>query len=194
MSSSEHRPIVARKVVLTYEDYAALPNDGRRYELHEGELSIALTPGTSHQRILGNLCALLHQHVEQRALGEVFFAPLDCILSPTTIVQPDLVFIDNSRAGLVSERGVEGPPTLAVEVLSPSTTKTDRGVKLQLYAKYGVPYYWIVDPGARTLEAFELAGESYALSARVWGNEPANLPPFTELALVPEALWPVPAS
>jgi Uma2 family endonuclease len=186
--------MVADKVILTYEDYAALPDDGRRYELHEGELSIALTPGTSHQRILKRLAALLDAHVEQRALGEVLFAPLDCILSPTTIVQPDLVFIDNSRAGLVSARGVEGPPTLVLEVLSPSTTKTDRGVKLQLYAKYGVPYYWIVDPGARTIEAFGLAGESYGLSTRAWGSEPVGLPPFPELALVPEVLWPAPTS
>jgi Uma2 family endonuclease len=182
--------MVAEKVILTYEDYAVLPDDGRCYELHEGELSVAPAPGSGHQRILSKLHVLLYEHVERWALGEVLFAPLDCILSPTTVVQPDLVFIENSRAGLVSTRGLEGPPTLAVEILSPSTTKTDRGIKLQLYAKFGVPYYWIVDPGARTIEAFELAGEAYALNARVWGGEAVSLPPFPTLQLMPEALWP----
>lgn len=65
------------------------------------------------------------------------------------------------RLGRVSDRAIEGPPTLAIEVLSPTTAAADRGVKLQLSAKYGVPHYWIVDPDARLVETYRLAGPTY---------------------------------
>ena len=128
------------RVVLTYKEYEALPADGRRYEIHDGELSITLTPSPYHQMISGNLTAILWPHIESRNLGEMFFAPIDCILSDTTIVQPDLVYLDTTGLYLVSDRGIEGAPTLVVEILSPSTTLIDRSTKHQLYSRYGVPY------------------------------------------------------
>src|SRR3989304_6085685 len=134
------------RVVLTYKDYEALPADGRRYELHEGELSVTPAPSPRHQRILRNLSEVLWQHVKTRGLGEVFFAPIDCLLSETTVVQPDLVFLDTTRVGLVSDRGIEGAPTLVVEIVSPSTMLIARSTKRQLYAPPGGPSYWIVVP------------------------------------------------
>jgi Uma2 family endonuclease len=176
--------------VLTYEDYAALPNDGRRYEIHDGELSVTPAPGTRHQRILRELHDVVHHHVKARSLGEVFFAPVAVILANKTVVEPDLVYLDPARAGLVAERGIEGAPMLVVEVISPSTPKIDRNTKFQLYARYRVPYYWIVDPDARTIEAYELDGAGYRLVTRAHGTDAVSLPPFPDLALVPESLWP----
>jgi Uma2 family endonuclease len=180
----------ASRVILTYADYEALPDDGRRYEIHDGELAVTPAPGTRHQRSSGHLYYLLRQHVETHSLGEVFYAPLDVILSETTVVQPDLVYLDPTRRALVSERGIEGPPTLAAEIVSPSTTRMDRTTKRQLYARYGVPYYWIVDPAARAVEAYVLAGETYGLAARVAGSEAVSLPPFPDLSFVPATLSP----
>jgi len=100
------------RVVLTYREYAALPADGRRYELHEGELFVTAAPGSLH-RLVGNLFVLLREHVNARGLGEVFVSPLDCILSETTVVEPDVVYVESGRSSLVSARGLEGPPTLA---------------------------------------------------------------------------------
>src|SRR5258706_56310 len=77
--------------------------------------------------------------------GQLFLSPLDCIMTNITVVEPDLVYVDDSRRGLVSSRAVEGAPTLAVEVLSPSTTHIDRRRKMALYAKHDVTWYWIVD-------------------------------------------------
>ncbi len=108
----------APKVVLGYRDYAALPDDGKRYEIHEGELSVSPAPGTKHQGISMALGSALHAHVTTRHLGRVFAAPIDVILSDTTIVQPDLVYIAADRLAVVSARGIEGAPTLAVEILS----------------------------------------------------------------------------
>jgi len=178
------------RVILTYKDYEALPADGRRYEIHEGELSVTPAPSPRHQRIIGKLYKVLDQHVNARGLGEILFAPLDVILGETTVVQPDLVYPDTTRLSLVSGRGIEGPPTLVVEILSPATTIIDRSTKRQLYARHGVPYYWIVDPEARTTEAYTLAEGSYQLSARAAGPEAVSLPPFPDLAFVPASIWP----
>ncbi len=178
------------RVILTYKDYEVLPADGRRYEIHDGELSVTPAPSPRHQRILGNLNEIVRQHVKVRSLGEVFLSPIDCILSDISVVQPDLVYLDTGRGSLVSNRGIEGPPTLVVEILSPSTTEIDRSTKRQLYARHGVPYYWIVDPEARVVEAYVLSEGAYQLSARVAGSEPVSLPPFPALAFVPASLWP----
>lgn len=178
------------RVVLTYRDFEALPADGRRYELHDGELFVTAAPGSRHQRLVGALFVLLRQHVIERGLGEVFVSPLDCILSDTTVVEPDLVYIESGRSSLVSARGIEGPPTLAVEVLSPSTTQVDRGVKLKLYARHGVPYYWIVDPEVRRIDAYVLTGDAYRLAARLGGVERDSLPPFSGLTIDATTLWP----
>jgi len=181
---------MATRVVLTYRDYEALPADGRRYELHEGELSVTAAPGLPHQRVVGGLFRLLTEHVIARGLGEVFVSPVDCILSNTTIVQPDLVYLAADRSALASARGIEGPPTLAVEVLSPGTLSIDRGVKLQLYARHGVPYYWIVDPEGRGIEAYVLDQGAYRLAARLVGEDRGALPPFDDLVVDAAALWP----
>ena len=178
------------RVVLTYKEYEALPADGRRYEIHEGELSVTPAPSPRHQRILGNLNEILRQHVKTRDIGEVLLSPIDCILSETTIVQPDLVYLDPTRLSLVSDRGIEGPPTLVVEIVSPSTTLIDRSTKSQLYRRHGVPYYWIVDPEGRSIEAFALAEGGYRLVTRAAGAEPGALPPFPDLAFAPATLWP----
>jgi Uma2 family endonuclease len=176
------------RALLTYSDYAALPDDGRRYELHHGELSLTPAPGTRHQRAIVFLITLLNEHVRSRGLGEVFVAPTDCILSNVTVVQPHIFYIATDRLAIISERGIEGSPTLAVEVLSPSTARLDRDRKMKLYAEHGVPYYWIVDPESRSIEAYTLTGTAYALGGRVT-NEHAALPPFTGLTIDPASLW-----
>jgi Uma2 family endonuclease len=181
------------RTALTYRDYAALPDDGRRYQILDGTLDVTPSPSPRHQGTLGNIYVAVRHHVDTHGLGLTFFAPIDVILADTTVVQPDLVFLDAGRTHLVSGRGIEGPPTLVVEVLSPGTTATDRGAKRRLYARYGIAFYWIVDADARVIEASELIAGDYRLAVRAQGSAPVALPPFGRLALVPDSLWP-PAS
>jgi Uma2 family endonuclease len=176
------------RAVLTYGDYAALPDDGRHYELHRGELSVTPAPGTRHQEAVISLGSKLYEHVRSRGLGKVFVAPTDCILSSVTVVQPDILYVATDRLTIISERGIEGAPTLVVEVLSPSTASLDRERKVRLYAEHGVPYYWIADPDSRSLEAYTLAGADYALAGRVT-TEPSALPPLSRLMLDPASIW-----
>lgn len=180
---------MSARVILTYDDYAALPDDGRRYELYEGELIMTPSPRPRHQVVIGNLHMLMAEHVRAHGLGQVYLSPIDVILSRITVLQPDLVYIERARLEIVTERAIEGAPTLVVEVLSPSTDARDRGVKQALYARYGVPFYWIVDPDARTVQALRLSGESYEAVARLDETRAAALAPLTHLTLDPTAIW-----
>jgi Uma2 family endonuclease len=89
----------------------------------------------------------------------------------------------------VTERAIEGAPTLVVEVLSPSTDARDRGVKQALYARYGVPYYWIVSPQTRTIQALRLGAGSYEVVGALDETGPTALPPLGGLTLDPAAVW-----
>ena len=182
--------IVGTRVILTYKDYEALPADGRRYELHDGELCVTPAPSPRHQEVSGNLWEALRQHVRARGLGKVFYSPIDCLLSETTIVQPDIVYVAADSLSIISARAIEGPPTLVIEVVSPSTTKIDRGAKLQLYARYGVPYYWIVEPDLQEIVAYALRTGTYDRAGRLVGAQPVALPPLRDLLLDPASLWP----
>jgi Uma2 family endonuclease len=178
---------------LTYRDYAALPNDGRRYEIHDGELSVTRSPSLEHQVVSMRLIAVLLPAVQARG-GLLLHAPLDVILadrpSETSIVQPDLVYLAGARLARATPRGIEGAPTLVVEILSPSSRTLDRVTKRRLYARYGVLYLWLVDPDARAIEVLALDNDRYVLAAGAAGPDPIDLPPFTGLALVPDTLWP----
>ena len=182
------------RVALTYRDYVALLDDSKRYEIHDGELSVTPAPTPLRQILRGSLFSVLNAHARARALGLVLVAPLDVFLSDlpseTTILQPNILYLDNERLEALHMLGVEGQPTLVVEILSPSTAVIDRTRKRDLYARYGVPYLWFVDLDTREIEAHLLDAGTYRLSRRVSRTKPVDLPPFTGLGLVPSALWP----
>ena len=148
------------KVRFNYEDYCLLPED-KRYEIVDGGIHVVPAPSFRHQDLLGNVFAALREFIRKNDLGVVVVAPFDVILSPEDIVQPDLVFISRDRRDIITSRGCEGPPDLAVEIHSPSTASRDRELKRKLYATYGVAEYWLVDPDARTIEVLSLEADGY---------------------------------
>ncbi len=150
---------------LTYDDYRNTPGD-ERWELLDGELVMAPSPNVPHQDISGSLFVLLKLFVDRTGLGRVFHAPLDVVLSTTSVVQPDLLFISNERDQILTEANIQGAPDLVVEVLSPSTTSRDWRIKLDLYAQHGVREYWVVDPDGQRI--WVMVGNEGAL------NEVAN--------------------
>ena len=137
---------------------------------------------------MGNLHVMLSEHVRRLRIGKVFVSPIDVILTNTTVVVPDLVYVDREQLGRVSGRGVEGAPTLVIEVISPTTASVDQGVKLQLYARYGVRHHWLVDADAGVIETRELTGAD-TQGPRLEGATPRALPPFQDLVLDPAAVW-----
>jgi Uma2 family endonuclease len=171
------------KIVLTYEDYLLLPNDRNRYEILEGELTVTPAPGTKHQTASGNLFVLLAHYIKERDLGKLFHAPIDLILESTSVLQPDLLFVSKARQRIITEKAIEGVPDLVIEILSPGTSRTDRLTKAQIYARYGVPVYWIVDPEQEVLEIYLLEANGYRLAATLQGETPMFAPPFAELEI-----------
>jgi Uma2 family endonuclease len=153
--------VVRAKVVWTYDDYRTLPDDGRRYEVVDGDLLVTPSPSTVHQRVSKRIQHALMVQVEQAGKGVVFDAPIDVLFSPTRVVQPDLLVVMNPRQGIITERAVEGAPDIVVEILSPSSRSADLHSKRTLYASEGVREYWIVDPEAHAVEVLELAPEGY---------------------------------
>lgn len=137
---------------MTYEDFRRLPEGPPYYELIGGELFLSPAPTTRHQRIVRELSTALHSFARVHGLGEVFFAPVDVVLSDEDIVEPDILFVAKNRLDIVQEDGVHGAPDFIVEVLSPSDPSRDRERKRDLYQARGVREYWIVDPQRRTIE------------------------------------------
>lgn len=135
-----------RSVRFTYEDFLLFPNDGKRHEIIDGDHFMTPSPDTKHQRVSGNLFNAIANFLKGRKNGEVFTAPFDVMLSDEDIVEPDLLFVSADRSAIITDKNVQGPPDLVVEILSDSTRKTDEIVKRKLYERYGVREYWIVDP------------------------------------------------
>ena len=158
----------------TYEDYAALPDDGNRYEVLDGILYMAPAPDRWHQKASGMISYHLIMSVQLTGLGEVYSAPFDVILGAKNTVQPDVLVVLNKHLDRIKKRGVVGAPDLAVEIASPSTARIDLSEKFQVYAAAGVPEYWIVTPGSRTAEVFVLQQGAYHSLGIYYG--PAILP------------------
>ncbi len=145
---------------LTYEDYALLPPDGERHEIVDGDHCVSPAPQTRHQRISMRLSLSLGAFAESSGLGEVFAAPLDVVLSRHDVFQPDLIFVSNERAAIVTEKNVQGAPDLVIEILSESTRRLDESRKLARYGLFGVRECWFFDPATARVRVYRSTGNS----------------------------------
>jgi Uma2 family endonuclease len=136
---------------LTYDDLLQMPDDGKRYEIIDGELYVSPSPIPRHQELSQRLALLIGNHVQEHHLGKLYTAPLDVRLEEHGIVEPDLLFISTERMAIIGGTTINGAPDLLIEVLSPSTRSRDETLKAELYARSGVREYWLADPVAETL-------------------------------------------
>jgi Uma2 family endonuclease len=172
---------------LDYADYAAIPEDGQRYEVLDGRLHVVTpAPGTAHQHASKRLHRQLESYFEERSIGEVFDAPIDLILGPHDVLQPDLVV---ARPQQVSKCGIEGVPLLVVEIVSPSTREHDRVRKAARYAALGVPHLWLVDPAERRVECHRLETDGYALVTAGEASASVTAPDWPGLVIDLAPLW-----
>lgn len=159
--------MIVSKRAYTLADLLALPPDDNFYELIQGELVVWSTPDTSHAGAVIDLILALGD-AQRAGLGIVRTAPVAVVFdyaehgeAAQEVALPDVLFILKEREGIIGPRWVEGAPDILVEVLSPTTRRHDLGVKRDLYARYGVPHYWIVDRESRTLRLYTLSGPPY---------------------------------
>ena len=123
----------------TYEAYAALPDDGLRYEIMQGVLVMTPAPEPGHQGISMEISFCLYEQIISKNRGKVFAAPIDVVLSKKEVVQPDVLVILNEHLDRVQKKRIVGAPDLVVEIISPSSVATDSIIKRQTYERAGVP-------------------------------------------------------
>ncbi len=159
----------------TYDDYARLPDDGRRYEVIKGVLYMAPSPNTGHQYASGKLGTAMYIFVEQHRLGRVYFAPIDVILPGlANPIQPDILFIAQDRLNIIKKQTIDEPPDLVVEVLSPSSLTHDRRLKYETYEAAGIKEYWIVDVEHEVIEVFVLQDGGYSKAEKYTTGQSAR--------------------
>jgi Uma2 family endonuclease len=150
----------------TYDEVVAeFPESNQPCELWDGELIVSPAPSFFHQEIVIRLAHQLRAWVSKLKLGKVVTSPIDMVLSPHRVTQPDIVFIARERLGIVG-RVINGPVDLAVEIISLGNRNRDRIEKRDLYEQYGVKEYWIIDPEAQTIEVLHLEKDRYQLLMR----------------------------
>ena len=175
------------KTRLDYGDLAHAPDDGKQYELLDGDLFVTPAPSPFHQRASKRLQRQLERYFEARGLGEVFDAPLDVILTRHDVVEPDIIVVTDARQ--ISRRGIEGPPMIAVEVLSPSTEDRDRTVKARRYEATGMAHYWILDLEGQRLDCYRLTNDRYVLVTSATADHPFRHPDWPDLEIDVLVLW-----
>ncbi len=156
-------------------------DDAERRELIGGEAFLmSPAPTSRHQGIVGKLFGHLFEHFRNQVC-EPFVSPIDVKLSANDVVQPDVLVV--CKQSQIRETHIEGPPSLVIEVLSPSTQRHDRIRKLRLYARAGVAEYWLVQPYPPVVEVLHLAGDSYRIAGAYTEAETLSSPTFPDLAL-----------
>jgi len=177
------------RVPLTYDEYVLFPDDGRRYELMDGDPYVSPAPSTFHQTVSRRLQFALMALLEETRLAFVFDAPVDVILSPTDVVQPDLALVRSARRSIITQRAIEGAPDVVVEILSPFGRDRDERLKYALYARFGVPEYWIVDPEVGHISVNVLGEQGYRVHALCDRASRIESPGFSELTFPLEPLF-----
>jgi Uma2 family endonuclease len=175
---------------VSFADLEQWPDDGRRYELYDGEVFVVPSPLPLHQFVLARLHLAFEDYCKAHG-GVVLFAPLDIVLTDFDVVQPDLLLFTAERAHLIHPRRVTRvPPDLAVEILSPGTARNDRGRKRDLLARHAVREYWLVDPDVPRIEVFALRDGALVATSAADDAETVTSPLLPSLVLRPADLLP----
>ena len=155
----------------TYQDLEAWPDDGRRYELYDGEVVVVPAPFPRHQIARLELSIRLHAHVNRHG-GIMLCSPIDIVFTDVNVLQPDIVVFTAARRHHVRlDEAIRVAPDVAVEVISAGTAARDRGRKLEMFERFGVQEYWIVDPVAERVEIRTLEQGRYRPPSSVGRGE-----------------------
>lgn len=175
---------------LTFEDLLTLPDDGMRYELLNGELVEMPPPTANHATIVVALTLWLGR-AQTAGYGRVLTAPvaviLDAAIRRENAPEPDVFFVRREHEQIIRANAVEGVPDLVIAILSPSNRRDDLpgGRKWELYERFAVPHYWLVDIQFRTVTQYILQGNSYGAPVV------RRAPDVLESALFPDITLPV---
>jgi Uma2 family endonuclease len=153
MTTTIARPTFTLRSLSAEWDYQRwaneLPEDGNRYEVIEGVLYMTTAPSYFHQWIIIALLNHIGIPLQKQKLVYTAIAPIGLLMPGCDPVQPDFVLVSHERADIIAERRIRGVPDLIAEVLSPSNAEQDTEIKRHVYARAGLPEYWIIRPATR---------------------------------------------
>src|SRR5262245_13193741 len=165
-------PVQTERRKVTYTDLESWPDDGRRYELYDGEVYVCPAPTNRHQLALGELYAQLRDYAK-RTNGVALVSPIDIVFTEHNVLQPDICFFQAARRHvIVLDQVIRTPPDVVVEVLSPSTRRNDLGRKKATFARFGVAEYWLLDPHQERLDRYTHDRGAYERTLSVGRGEP----------------------
>ena len=177
--------------LLTVADLDACPEDNNRYELIEGELFVSRAPSIPHQRVVLNLQIILSNHIREHPIG-ILVPGAGAIFSDYDAVIPDLAFVRNERWNqVVTGEKFTGPLDLVIEVMSPGSENRRRHllVKRQLYGKYGVAEYWVVDTEGHQIEIYRLQDQRLAKAGTFRDGDELDTPILPGFKLAVSAIF-----
>ncbi len=174
----------------TYREYAAWPDDGKRYEILDGVVSEMSAPNRPHQEVVLALGHLLDSQLRERAMGRAWIAPLDIVFADDVVLQPDVIAVRSERLEIARTEGIFGAPDFVAEIMSPSTSSRDLLDKRRAYQRHGVREYWILDPAARTCWQLALENGVLADVGRFENDAEVESRAFPGLRVKLAAVWP----
>ena len=151
------------------------------YEFLHGNL--LPSSGVKHQLVSLRMAAALLRHAQHRKLGQVFQAPCDVVFDRECVMQPDIVFVQKGRSGLIGKMSLRGAPDLIIEILSQNTREKDLRTKRKIYSRFEVKEYWTVDPDSETVEVLLWSELGYASSGVYGKSDCLSSPALPKLRL-----------
>jgi Uma2 family endonuclease len=157
--------VISKKItVKAFQEMEFPDNDFFIYELIDGEIMRKQAPKPLHQQIAWRLTSAIDRFLKENPIGQAFFSPIDVFFDDYNNTQPDLLFISSARSFIIDlENGIMGAPDLIVEIISPSSIKIDRFDKKEMYKKFAVKEFWLIDPKNQTLEIYSFEKDDYKL-------------------------------
>jgi Uma2 family endonuclease len=154
-----------RMTYARFRDMEIPDGDTSIYELINGQIVKRASPNSPHQEVSGNLFLAIGNFIKKKKLGKLYAAALDVYFDEETAgVQPDLLFVSKDREFIIHENnGIVGAPDLVIEIVSPGSVDKDRSVKKDVYERFAVKEYWIVDPAYQSIEVYRMVDDRYQL-------------------------------
>ncbi|MCP5110649.1 MAG: Uma2 family endonuclease [bacterium] len=149
---------MATKTLLSLEQFEQLPEDDNFYELDRGELITLAPAGGMHGMVEDQVSRLLHKFLETKELGGLLPSDTGFVLErdPAVVRCPDVAFLRTEKVEAIPEEGfIQGPPDLAVEIVSPSESATAVGRKIRQYLEAGCQTVWVVYRKTREVHVYE---------------------------------------
>ncbi len=135
------------------ELYKILP-EGTRCQLINNQIIMSPSPKWKHQDIVAVILTALRNYVSKNSTGKVL-SDVDVYFDDENVYRPDIMFIANEQSDILGEDGyIHGAPVLVIEILSPGTSKFDKKEKKNVYERYGVKEYWLIEPATLQCEGF----------------------------------------